>query len=78
MSLVDGEECPICPEGKVHEKIITEEFNYKGRKLKVPNYKLFVCNICEEEFCDNDTIKRTEPELTAWRDKINKEEQKGN
>jgi len=49
--------CPICGAGELKKHIDTEEFEYKGRKVTVPNYITYSCNVCEESIVDESTLK---------------------
>ncbi|MBI3585254.1 MAG: type II toxin-antitoxin system MqsA family antitoxin [Nitrospinae bacterium] len=65
-----GDICPICGEGILSERLITEEFKYKGHILQVPNYHIFICNVCNEELVNRKTLKTTEKLLTDFRRRI--------
>ena len=65
-----GDSCPTCDAGKLSKETITEEFEYKNKKLSIPNYIIFVCNHCEEEFVSRKTIRATEKELTDFRRQV--------
>lgn len=51
--------CPICGEGRLKKKSITEEFEYKGEKISIPDYVIYECHNCGESIVDNETIKRS-------------------
>jgi HTH-type transcriptional regulator/antitoxin MqsA len=54
-----GDQCPICGTGSVNKKVVTETFEYKGRFLEYPDYIVFECDSCEEEFVDKKTMKES-------------------
>lgn len=56
----NGQKCPICANGKLARKIISETFDYKGRSLVVSDYVIFECSTCREELVASETIKKTE------------------
>lgn len=62
-----GNPCPVCNEGKLFNKIVEEKFSYKGEFLLVPDYMVFECRKCGEEFVDDKTIRGTEKVLTDFR-----------
>lgn len=52
------------------EKVITEEFEFKSRKFSIPNYHIFRCDNCKEEFVSPKTLRATEKILTDFRRKV--------
>ncbi len=66
----DGKKCPICSNGELSEKVITEKFEYKGEEFLIPDYHIFECNNCAEELVAPKTIKATEKILTDFRRRI--------
>lgn len=62
-----GELCPICGHGQLSEQVITENFQYKGRKFSIPNYCIFSCDSCAEKIVSNQTLRETEKILTDFR-----------
>lgn len=68
--LKNGDICPICGEGKVSEQSIKGEFEYKGKKLSIPEYHVFVCEHCKEQIVAPKTLRATEKILTDFRRKI--------
>lgn len=64
--LKNGGICPICGEGKIAERIITGEFEYKGKKCPIPDYHVFVCKHCSEQIVSPETLKATEKKLTDF------------
>ncbi|GBE41723.1 antitoxin MqsA [bacterium BMS3Bbin09] len=65
-----GDNCPVCSKGSLSEQVITEEFEYKRKKIQVPNYHVFSCNNCKEELVSPKTIRETEKILTDFRRRI--------
>ncbi len=66
----EGQKCPICGQGEISEKIITENFKYKGKSQSISNYCIFACDVCEEEIVSNKTLRETEKILTDFRRKV--------
>lgn len=62
-----GDSCSICAEGKLSEQIITEEFEYKSKKIRISNYHIYRCDECKEELVSPKTIRETEKILTDFR-----------
>jgi HTH-type transcriptional regulator/antitoxin MqsA len=58
-----GDSCTACATGRLKRKVITETFNYKGKRLEVPDYTVFSCGSCGEEFVDEKTMKETEKRI---------------
>ena len=50
-------QCPICGSSSVNTEIITETFEYKGKKLDIPNYIIHSCECCGEAVVDKETLK---------------------
>lgn len=65
-----GDNCPVCSKGSLSEQVITEEFEYKRKKIQVPNYHVFSCDKCKEELVSPITIRETEKTLTDFRRKV--------
>lgn len=65
-----GDSCPVCVKGNLTEQIITEEFEYKGHKISIPDYHIFSCDNCSEEVVSPKSIRATEKGLTDIRRKI--------
>jgi HTH-type transcriptional regulator/antitoxin MqsA len=65
-----GETCPICGSGRLEEKIITEEFEYKGKTLLYPNYVVFHCPNCEESIVDPKSIKESTKKIRDFQREI--------
>ncbi|HXX81013.1 MAG TPA: type II toxin-antitoxin system MqsA family antitoxin [Thermodesulfovibrionales bacterium] len=49
--------CPICGTGELKKHVTTEQFEYKGRKVPIPNYVTYSCNVCEETIVDDSSLK---------------------
>lgn len=62
-----GNKCPICGIGKIKEKTVSEEFDYKGKSLVIHDYHIYACDKCEEELVDPKTLRTTEKVLTDFR-----------
>lgn len=64
--LYEGKPCPVCGEAKCKRKTITETFTYKGQRLVVPNYVVYYCPHCREEFLDHQLIRPHQQQLRDW------------
>jgi len=64
--LYEGKTCPVCSEGKCKRKTLTETFTYKGHRLVIPNYIVYVCSRCREEFLDHSLIRPHEQKIRDW------------
>lgn len=53
----EGEGCPFCGHGELEKKVVTREFEYKGKKFEYPNYAIYECKRCEETVTDKQTMK---------------------
>lgn len=49
--------CPICGTGELKKEVTTETFEYKKRKITIPNYIAYKCNACKESIVDKKTLK---------------------
>lgn len=66
----DGDICLVCGHGKMSELLITEVFTYKKHECKIPDYRIFRCDKCAEEFVSPKSLKESEKMLTDFRRKI--------
>jgi HTH-type transcriptional regulator/antitoxin MqsA len=66
----NNDPCPICGDGLLKEKTITETFEYKNHFLAVDNYIVYECTECEESFVDPGTLKETEKTIRDFHRKI--------
>ena len=64
--LYEGRSCPVCGEGKCKRKTITETFSYKGHRLAIPGYVVYVCSRCQEEFLDHSLIRPHQQRIRDW------------
>lgn len=64
--LYEGKTCPVCGAGKCQQKTITETLAYKGHHLIVPNYVVYVCPRCREEFLDQTVIHPHQQKIRDW------------
>jgi HTH-type transcriptional regulator/antitoxin MqsA len=55
----EGGQCPICGHVGLKKEIITETFEYKGKKLDYPNYIIYKCAKCKEAVVDKKTLKES-------------------
>ncbi len=66
----DKELCPLCNEGNLRKSNRNQPFNYKGKQLIIPNYTVYVCDKCNEEFVDEKTINAAEKKLRDFHRKV--------
>lgn len=55
--------CPVCSSGNMEKEIITENFEYKGNHLSIPNFILYKCGNCGEAFHDKEQVKQNEKNI---------------
>lgn len=70
MMIKDGDICLVCGQGKLSEHVITEVFTYNDQECKIPDYHIFKCDKCTEEFVSPKTMKESEKTLTDFRRKV--------
>ena len=56
---MNTEKCPICEKGIMTKKVTDEVFFYRGFSIRIPNYIIYECSICEESIVDNETLERS-------------------
>jgi len=66
----NGDKCPICGVGILKKKIIEEIFNYKGETIKIKNYIIYECDVCEEAIVDRKTMRDTSRPLKEFRKNV--------
>jgi HTH-type transcriptional regulator/antitoxin MqsA len=49
--------CPVCGEGILKKEVIEEKFEYKGRRIAIPDYVIYRCAACKETIVDRDTLR---------------------
>lgn len=64
--------CPICEKGILKEKIINEEFEYKGFTVVISNYITYECSYCKESIVDEETLKRSGEVLKKFKEEVDK------
>jgi YgiT-type zinc finger domain-containing protein len=75
MSIKNGSTCPVCGQGRIYKEFKQEEFEYKGQKLTLENYPVFICDACGEEFVTAEDAKQFDDEETRFHDKVNSDSQ---
>ena len=75
MIIKNGSTCPVCGQGRIYKEFKQEEFEYKGQKLTLANYPVFVCDTCGEEFITAEDAKQFDDEETRFFDKVNSDSQ---
>ena len=58
-----GDVCPLCGAGTICEKVVEEQFNYKGHVLSMPEYRILECPACGEAIVNKDSARRAEKML---------------
>jgi HTH-type transcriptional regulator / antitoxin MqsA len=52
-------QCPFCGCDRLKKKVVTENFEYKGKSFNYPNYIIYECLACNEEFVDKKSMKES-------------------
>jgi HTH-type transcriptional regulator/antitoxin MqsA len=55
--MMSKSDCPFCGCIGLKKKIVTETFEYKGKSFDYPNYIIYECPACKEEFVDKQSMK---------------------
>ena len=55
-----GDACPLCGGGDLSEKVVEENFSYKGHSLVVTDYRVLECSACGEAVVEKDSARRAE------------------
>jgi HTH-type transcriptional regulator/antitoxin MqsA len=66
----DNDKCPICGEGTIERDVIDETFEYKGQKIVISDYVVFVCENCEESIVENETLKTSEKTIRDFHKRV--------
>jgi YgiT-type zinc finger domain-containing protein len=61
MNYIEGQDCPGCKLGNIRAIRIMETFEYKGYNLDIPNYEVFHCDYCNEEYITDDFNHKITP-----------------
>lgn len=56
----DNDLCPICGEGYLKKRTISETFEYKGSYTTVDDYVIYECHECGEAIVDPQTLRDSE------------------
>lgn len=51
--------CQFCGSIEAEEKVVTEEFEHKGRQIKIANYIVYDCPKCGETIADQRSLQAT-------------------
>jgi len=70
MSKMKTQTCPICGAGGLEKKISTETFEYKGKKISIPNYVTYESADCKETIVDKATLKSSGKLLKDFQSKV--------
>jgi len=52
--------CPVCGSDRIIPEVVTEVFEYKGRRIPVENYRIYRCERCGEAVVDRRSRRRSE------------------
>jgi len=66
-TLRKGRICPVCEKGKLQVEIMELPFVYKNRTKKIPDQKVFVCDVCDYEGLTDVDNKKVEKLLADFR-----------
>ncbi|MDZ7700060.1 MAG: type II toxin-antitoxin system MqsA family antitoxin [Deltaproteobacteria bacterium] len=61
------QKCPICGAGVLTKRVGTENFEYKGQTLTVPDYVTYACNECGEAIVDPATLRSSGKKLKDFK-----------
>lgn len=59
--------CPVCEKGRLQEARKTLSFDYSGRSKRIPNKKVYTCNVCDYEGLTRADNGQIEKILTDFR-----------
>lgn len=59
--------CQVCGSRDTEKVCQTEIFEYKDKKIEIPNYESIKCNNCKESVASAESVKRSEPLLRKIR-----------
>lgn len=65
---------PSCGKGLLKRKATTERLKFKGRVLSITGYVVDRCSNCRKEVPTEESKRRAERMLKAFKDKINNNE----
>lgn len=57
------ETCPVCGSEHMEKQIISQDFEYKGRKKIIDGCEIIVCKGCGESFSTDESSKRIEKRI---------------
>ena len=52
--------CPSCSEGILIQKQKEVLFTYQGKRYRIPDVTVYVCNTCDEEIIEAKEIRKME------------------
>ncbi len=70
MSMLDGEICPVCGQGRIYRRRKQETFEYKGKKLTFDDYPVHECDTCGEGFVAAEDAKGFDKQVTDFHSEI--------
>ena len=65
-----GNICSICGKGTLKKEVIEEKLTYKGETIKIPNYVVYKCDVCNETIVDKGTLKSSSKLLRNFKCKV--------
>lgn len=68
--LKNGNTCPVCEAGTLHENFGNFSFTYKNERFLKKNVKEFMCAQCGETFIDRAEEKQLERQAIEFRRKV--------
>ena len=70
MNRMEAQECPICGVGKLKKKIGAETFEYKGKRITIPNYAIYECAKCGEAVVDSAALRESGKKLKDFQREV--------
>ncbi|MFA5354613.1 MAG: type II toxin-antitoxin system MqsA family antitoxin [Thermodesulfovibrionales bacterium] len=67
---MQAQRCPICDMGTLKKECVSETFEYKGRKITIPDYIKYRCSECREAIVDNDTLRESGKILSDFKRQV--------
>lgn len=65
-----SEKCPICSNGTISKIKVNETFTYKKQRMVIPNYEVFKCQNCGEDFIDEEYLKKIESQFIQFKKSV--------
>jgi HTH-type transcriptional regulator/antitoxin MqsA len=67
---MEAQKCPVCGAGKLKKQNGAETFEYKGKRITIPNYVTYECAGCGEAIVDNASLKESGKKLKDFQREV--------